>query len=87
MFLLDELLAALKEFENNAEEVAQLLQNKESKVHVLYLQIVPGVGRTSWSDKVDWISAHIIQRLSEYIYIYIFFGVGAPGFPLFLPPK
>jgi ATP:corrinoid adenosyltransferase len=43
MFLLDELLAALKEFENNAEEVAQLLQNKESKVHVLYLQIVPGV--------------------------------------------
>lgn len=28
----DELLAALKEFENNAEEVAQLLQNKESKI-------------------------------------------------------
>jgi hypothetical protein len=36
---------------------------------------------------VDWISAHIIQRLSEYIYIYIFFFWGGGSrFPS-VPPS
>ena len=34
VFRIDELLAALKEFENTAEEVENLLKDKESEVHI-----------------------------------------------------
>mgnify|MGYP002804008138 FL=1 len=49
----DELLAALKEFENNAEEVAQLLQNNESKI-------------LSFSDEMQALAETVLTETDEH---------------------